>query len=1046
MTDETKQISKSSDWNLSNDGDVWFVINENEGNREFLTYSEETVKSMSNGKIPEDARFSSESSAKNALKNYRDNDKNRTGGSDDTDIFQDILLLFGFSIDDEVPNEEKENRDTKGDREPGDESFIDKILYLLGFNVEKESEGYENEELSILDNILIILGFNVDTELDSLSRPDARNVSMNFFDGPVYQNIPFIHSVSYSEEVKSVSQKYSSDKDVRNRDLVDLPKRLGLLFNPLKGNSYATLDFLDTTVNLFITIIGSLLFLVGSAALLTGTETVLTSPSGYGAMYMIVSVLLASASFIYWVSRRTGDVIGGLISWIGRIPVYISAIAQLLVGVFLIVGLSISGSAFSILFQIRTNYINTFTTEIIPQTLPASVVTVIEQLNAVAYEPMTGLVSVYIASMFAIVIGTASTVPVVKRSMARIILTATYGPREFRRETGLMELDSDDEAGIDLNLMDGEEAAESVHEEFNVNFDDNNMNKQEISDDEQEPELSDETDMVKLSNDVLSSPYRGYVEKERYWVQAPYAYISILYNEKSNDHRYYVVEPQLDDSEQIAYDELKKRLDERLLFEDIEEHEDTEVENRKKRHRLEELLIELSNQYDIDVGDRTFHRLTYYVTRDYINYNKINPLMNDPNVEDISCDGEGENIFVYHGDYNDTKTNVKFDKHELRSFIQELAQRSGQHVSSADPMVDASLPDGSRAQMTLGTEVTGKGSTFTIRLFEDTPFTPVDLLNFNTFSVGQMAYLWSAIKHNKSLIFAGGTASGKTTSMNAVSMFIPPKAKVITIEDTREISLPQDNWIPAYTRDSLGEDGEDINMYNLLEAALRQRPEYLVVGEIRGDEAQTLFQAMSTGHTTYSTMHAETVKNAIGRLTNEPINVPRQMITSLDIICIQNQIRMQTEDGDVNNVRRNEETREIVQLRDDGQFENRRPFKWDPETDTFIESLDNSNVLERIQKEEGWSRDELNEDIRQRKEVLEYMTDNDITAFGDVWKVVQGYMIDSDNVISQIRNDELDPDELDDISEIETVDTEPDTTLSDETDTTDTAQPALQGD
>ena len=190
-------------------------------------------------------------------------------------------------------------------------------------------------------------------------------------------------------------------------------------------------------------------------------------------------------------------------------------------------------------------------------------------------------------------------------------------------------------------------------------------------------------------------------------------------------------------------------------------------------------------------------------------------------------------------------------------------------------MVDAAMPDGSRIQMTLGTAVTSHGSTFTIRKFKDVPLTPIDLINWKTFSSENMAYLWLCIENNKSLIFAGGTASGKTSSLNAVSLFMPERAKIVTLEDTRELQLPHPNWIPGVTRDAFTADERGaIDMYDLLKAALRQRPEYLLVGEVRGKEALTLFQAMSTGHTTFSTMHADSVASAIHRLENPPISVP----------------------------------------------------------------------------------------------------------------------------------------------------------------------------
>ncbi len=234
--------------------------------------------------------------------------------------------------------------------------------------------------------------------------------------------------------------------------------------------------------------------------------------------------------------------------------------------------------------------------------------------------------------------------------------------------------------------------------------------------------------------------------------------------------------------------------------------------------------------------------------------------------------------------------------------------------------------------MTLGKEITTRGSTFTIRKFKEIPITPVDLIAWNTFSSETMAYLWLCIENNRSLIFSGGTASGKTSSLNAVALFIPPKAKVISLEDTRELKLPHQNWIPGLTRDSFTADGKGaIEIFALLKAALRQRPEYLLVGEVRGKEAMTLFQAMSTGHTTFSTMHADSVESAIHRLENPPISVPRTMITALDIISIQSQTYLKNK-----RVRRNIKLVEINDL--DPNTRNIRTndvYAWNSGTDRF---------------------------------------------------------------------------------------------------------------
>lgn len=472
----------------------------------------------------------------------------------------------------------------------------------------------------------------------------------------------------------------------------------------------------------------------------------------------------------------------------------------------------------------------------------------------------------------------------------------------------------------------------------------------------------------------------GYEELERYWVDEPYSFVVVLYNPNLNDYIYYVAEPELTPFEKTFLKELKDRLQDVLLVEDVESDEDKEKVLVKK-------VKKLVKDYAIKITPSMFEKILYYIIRDFVKFGKINALMEDDTIEDISCNGHNIPIFLYHKKYRNIQTNIIFEEEELNSFIIRLAQKSGKHISVAEPLVDAAMPDGSRIQMTLGTAVTSHGSTFTIRRFSETPITPVNLIKWGTFSAESLAYLWLCIENNKSLIFAGGTASGKTSSLNAVSLFIPPKAKIVTLEDTHELNLPHPNWIPGITRDSSSLDGRGaIDMYDLLKAALRQRPEYLLVGEVRGREALTLFQAMSTGHTTFSTMHADSVESAIHRLENPPISVPRTMIQALDIVSIQAQTYTKGK-----RVRRNLYLVEILDI--DPRTKNIRTdniFTWDSETDTFIKT-GSSKALEEIRKHRAWTPEQLNQELKYRQKVLEYLVDHNIEKYEVIAEVIQAY-------------------------------------------------------
>jgi flagellar protein FlaI len=313
------------------------------------------------------------------------------------------------------------------------------------------------------------------------------------------------------------------------------------------------------------------------------------------------------------------------------------------------------------------------------------------------------------------------------------------------------------------------------------------------------------------------------------------------------------------------------------------------------------------------------------------------------------------------------------------------------------------MPDGSRIQMTLSNEVTAKGSTFTIRKFSDDPFSPPDLIEFNTMSSEMVAYMWLAIENGVNTLIAGGTASGKTTALNALSLFIPRESKIISIEETREINLPHPNWIPGVARSGFGAVVADkvvgeIDLYDLMKAALRQRPEYILVGEIRGREAYVLFQAMATGHATYSTVHADSAKSLIHRLEGKPINIPRVMLQSLDILSLHIITRVKNK-----RARRCKQIIEIIDI-DPATKEilTNEVFRWDPVEDRFIYS-GKSFVLERIRVEKDFSREQITQEIKNRSMIIEWMNKNNLRQFREVANIVSHYVEAPSELLNRIN-------------------------------------------
>ena len=474
---------------------------------------------------------------------------------------------------------------------------------------------------------------------------------------------------------------------------------------------------------------------------------------------------------------------------------------------------------------------------------------------------------------------------------------------------------------------------------------------------------------------------------EQYWLNPPFSYAVVTHDTEDNQHYYHAVEPRLDRFERDILETLYDDVRVPLLYTE-RDGEPHEVLREELRTRLE--------RYGVDLDVAGFYRLYYYLYRKFQGFGKLDPLMHDPFIEDISCDGYGIPLYAYHDRYQDIETNVSFDEIGLDSYIVRMAQQAGRHISVGQPIVETTLADGSRAELALGEEVTPHGSAFTIRKYSDEPLTPIDLLEFGTYSIDQMAYLWLAIEHNRNIVFAGGTASGKTTSMNAISMFIPPRSKLITIEDTRELSLYHDNWLSCVTRERLDE-AANVTMYDLLRSALRHRPEYIIVGEVRGEEAMTLFQAMNTGHTTLSTMHADSVQTVINRLENEPINVPRPMVQSLDVLCVQRLARFGSE-----RVRRAGTIAEIEGIdQRTGELDYTGAYQWDSATDDFSEGT--KKLPEEIREERGWSKSELLRELQRRRRFLEFLQDRGINQYQKFTAMVNRYYAVPEEVMDRIE-------------------------------------------
>ncbi|MEM4312170.1 MAG: type II/IV secretion system ATPase subunit [Nitrososphaerales archaeon] len=481
---------------------------------------------------------------------------------------------------------------------------------------------------------------------------------------------------------------------------------------------------------------------------------------------------------------------------------------------------------------------------------------------------------------------------------------------------------------------------------------------------------------------------------EVYEVSKPYAYAIISLDLLTNQYWYEVIEPILTDEEKEYIKSIREHLFEMLdvTLQDL----GTEEEIIKY---LKAKILEVIKHFKIPVNHTNLDKINYYLIRDLIGYGKIDVMMKDPMIEDISCNGKGLPIYIWHRLYESIPSNVIFETdEELDSFIIRLAYRSGRMISMAKPMLDASLPDGSRIQLTLGTHVTKHGSTFTIRKFKADPITIVDLINFNTITSDIAALLWYIIENRYGVFVCGGVASGKTTMLNALSSFIRPDYKIITIEDTPEIQLYHKNWLRSVTRPSAGAATAEIGLFDLLKAAVRQRPDYIIVGEIRGEEAYTLFQAMATGHLGMATMHAESVSSAIHRLENPPMNIPRTLLSHLNLITVQARIEREGRPA-----RRTLTVTEIIGIDPTtNEILTNEIFRYDPKTDTYRYS-GRCYTLESLIRRYAIPPQEAKRQIQMRKELLDWLAKTGKRSFKEVTEYIRNFIVSPDEVYRMVQ-------------------------------------------
>jgi flagellar protein FlaI len=477
---------------------------------------------------------------------------------------------------------------------------------------------------------------------------------------------------------------------------------------------------------------------------------------------------------------------------------------------------------------------------------------------------------------------------------------------------------------------------------------------------------------------------RDLLLRDFYEVTPPFGNVAI--RSLANVTTYEVVEPTLSETEKNTIDKLR-----RLLLEEVKAPLAILLAKDKIENYLDLNTTRLIKDYRLQVSQEAKDKIVYFLKRDFLGYSKIDVMMRDPKVEDISCDGVGIPVYVWHRDYESIPSNVSFNtREELASFIVRLAYKSGGQVTLANPILEGNLPEGFRTHLTLD-EVSKRGSTFTIRKFRDEPPTIVDLMLWGTISPQIGAYLWICIENLKSLLIVGATASGKTTTLGALAMFIKPDLKIITIEELRELRLPHENWIPMVTRASSQAGVEEVGLFDLLKSALRQRPDFIIVGEIRGEEAYTLLQAISTGHGGMSTIHADSVQTAVKRLLTKPMDVPGMLLPLLGTLVMMSRVKV----GD-RFVRRLTNISELTRYNEQTKSVDFNPmFEWTGELkDSFTdirESNRRSNIFRELADAKHMPEEEVYTDIERREQILQWMLNKNIRSYKDVSAIIRRY-------------------------------------------------------
>lgn len=463
--------------------------------------------------------------------------------------------------------------------------------------------------------------------------------------------------------------------------------------------------------------------------------------------------------------------------------------------------------------------------------------------------------------------------------------------------------------------------------------------------------------------------------------------------------QYNVFKQKYSSEEKLLLSELRENLVDLAISSD----ESLQVNEDKLLNDIKNFLFAklANNSQNNAISNEYLDNLARKLFQDLVGYGEIDPLIRDDNLEEIMVIGIDKPVFVYHREYGMMKTNILFkDAGEVMNLIDSIARQINRRIDQESPILDGRLPDGSRVNATIP-PISADGPSMTIRKFKRDQLTIIDLINSKTISVELAAFFWLCFDglgvKSANAIISGGTSSGKTTTLNALSSFINPKERIITIEDTLELQIPHEHVIRMETRPPNVENRGELTMNDLVKNSLRQRPDRIIVGEVRGSEAITLFTALNTGHSGFGTLHSNDARETITRLTNAPMSVPNIMISAIDFIIMQNRIYR----SDGVSFRRISEVAEVSGI-EEGVIQLNKIFEWDPQSDTIKNVGITSKTLTEIANVSGNSLNSLYDEIKNREIVLQHMVDQNIRSIRDVSTVLEMYYLDSQKVLNRI--------------------------------------------